>query len=69
VNCYTKPYFLAVKPPYYNRRTKRLSGWPLEKADYLNIPKAIIEKYDVLVGKYLSPTLNNSSKSQEMIEK
>jgi len=64
VNCHTKPYFLAVKPPYYNRGTKRLSGWPLEKADYLNIPKSIIEKYDVLVEKYLSPTLNNSSKSR-----
>ena len=62
VNCNTKPYFLVTKPPYYNRKTGRLSGWSLEKADYLNISKGIIEKYDALVKKYLTPTLNSSKK-------
>lgn len=59
VNCYSKPYFLAVKPPYCNRRTKKLSGWPIEKANYFNISKEAIEKYNILVEKYLSPTLTN----------
>ncbi len=59
VNCHAEPYFLVVKPPYYNRKTKKLSGWPLEKADYLNISKNLIAKYDVLVKKYFTPTLNN----------
>lgn len=59
VNCYSKPYFLVVKPPYCNRRTKKLSGWPIEKTDYFNISKKAVEKYDVLVEKYLKPTLND----------
>lgn len=62
VNCNTKPYFLVTKPPYYNRKTGRLSGWSLETADYLNISKGVIEKYDALVKKYLKPTLNSSKK-------
>jgi len=57
VNCYTKPYFLITKPPYYNRKTKKLAGWPLEGADYLYLSKNIIEKYDALIKKYLTPTL------------
>jgi len=57
VNCQTKPYFLITKPPYYNRRTKKLAGWPLDRADYLGISKKIIEKYDALIEKYLTRTL------------
>ena len=59
INCHTRPYFLTIEPPYYNRRTKKLSGWPLEKADYLNISEEILKKYEFLVEKYLTPTLNN----------
>ncbi len=58
VNCYEKPYFLIIKPPYYDKN-KKLKGWPLEKADYLDISKAIIERYTDLVEKYLTPTLND----------
>lgn len=58
VNCYTKPYFLITKPPYCDKN-KKLKGWPLEKVDYLNISKDLISKYDTLVEKYLTPTLNN----------
>lgn len=57
-NCYQKPYFLVSKPPYCDKN-KKLKGWPLEKADYLRISKNILEKYNVLVEKYLTPTLNN----------
>lgn len=59
VNCYKKPYFLITKLPYRNKK-KELSGWPLEKANYLNISKNIITKYEVLVEKYLTPTLDSS---------
>lgn len=59
VNCYEKPYFLTTKPPYCDKN-KKLKGWSLEKADYLNISKAIIEKYNTLIEKYLTPTLNDS---------
>ncbi len=59
VNCYTKPYFLITKPPYCDK-DKRLKGWPLEKANYLNIPADIIEEYNALVEKYLKPTLNSN---------
>ncbi len=65
VNCYQEPYFLITKPPYHDKN-KRLKGWPLEKADYLNISKDILKKYDALVEKYLKPTLNNSIKSQKL---
>ncbi len=57
VNCYKKPYFLITKPPYCDK-TGKLKGWPLEKADYLNISVGTIEKYNTLVEKYLAPTLN-----------
>ena len=59
VTCYTKPYFLATNPPYYNRKTKKVSGWPLERAPAFDVSRSIIEKYDALVKKYLSPTLNS----------
>ncbi len=62
VNCYTKPYFLATKPPYYNRQTKKLSGWPLERIDAFDVSRSILEKYDVLVKKYLTPTLDQSKR-------
>lgn len=62
VNCHTKPYFLITKPPYYNRKTKKLAGWPLERTDYLGISKKIIEKYDALIEKYLTSTLTLSKK-------
>ncbi len=58
-NCHQKPYFLVSKPPYCDKN-KKLKGWPLEKADYLHISKNIMEKYDALVEKYLTPTLNSS---------
>ncbi len=59
VSCYKKPYFLIIKPPYCDRN-KKLKGWPLEKADYLNISKEMVERYNILVEKYLTPTLDNS---------
>jgi hypothetical protein len=61
VNCYEKPYFLITKPPYCDKN-KKLAGWPLEDADYLGITKDIIEKYDILVKKYLSPTLTKQKR-------
>jgi len=60
VNCYKKPYFLFIKPPYYNKKTKNFSGFPLEKFDDFNINSKMIEKYNFLVEKYLTPTLNNN---------
>lgn len=63
VNCYEKPYFLITKPPYRDKN-KRLKGWPLEKADYLNMSKAKIERYSILVEKYLKQTLNNSKNTK-----
>ena len=67
VNCYEKPYFLIIKPPYCDKN-KTLKGWPLEKADYLNISKDILLKYEALVEKYLTPTLNNPSKKSAIIQ-
>ena len=64
VNCYQEPYFLITKSPYHDKN-KALKGWPLEKADYLNISKDILKKYEDLVEKYLTPTLNNPIKSQQ----
>lgn len=61
INCSKKPYFLITKSPYCDKN-KSLKGWPLEKADYLGIPKKIIEKYNALVEKYLTPTLISEKK-------
>ena len=62
VNCYSKPYFLLTKPPYYNRSLKKLSGIPLERAYYLDMTPSLVGKYDALVKKYLAPTLDQTKK-------
>ena len=56
VNCYKKPYFLITKPPYCDKDGK-LKGWPIEKADYLNISASLLGKYNLLVEKYFTPML------------
>lgn len=56
VNCYEKPYFLITAPPYQNKRGQ-LSGWPLEKSRDFNVTANLLKKYDILVEKYLTPTL------------
>jgi len=61
VNCYQWPYFLITKPPYHDKN-KNLGAWPLETAKFLNISKQNLKKYDLLVKKYLTPTLNSSAK-------
>ena len=66
VNCYHKPYFLITKPPYKDKEGK-LKGWPLEGVDYLGVSRSLLEKYDLLVGKYLTPTLT-SRKAQKTNE-
>ncbi|MEW5805175.1 MAG: hypothetical protein AB1721_00365 [Patescibacteria group bacterium] len=60
VNCYEKPYFLIIKAPYYDKN-KKLKGLPLEETNYFNISKSVIKNYNVLVEKYLTPTLNKNS--------
>lgn len=59
VNCHEKPYFLTTESPYRDKNNK-LTGKPLEEADYLGVSKDLLEKYCALIEKYFTPTLKKT---------
>jgi len=64
VNRTEKPYFQVVNPPYFDK-DGLLLGKPLIEENSWKIDKAVYDKFETLVEKYLTPTLisqdNNSS--------
>ena len=56
VNCSEKPYFRVSKDPFVNN-----VGWlvtePIENLKFLGITQELLDKFDTLVEKYLTPTL------------
>jgi hypothetical protein len=64
VNRTEKPYFRVVTPPYFDK-DGLLLGKPLIEENLWKIDKAVYDKFEILVEKYLTPTLipqdNNSS--------
>ncbi|MDO8664408.1 MAG: hypothetical protein Q7K44_02560 [Candidatus Liptonbacteria bacterium] len=52
VNCHEKPYFRICYPPF-----KEISG-SLAQVSAFNISQELLDKFDVLVEKYLKPTLH-----------
>lgn len=57
VNCSQKPYFRTSEPPYFDENRKLLAI-PLEEDRNLKVEKNILEEFEKLVEKYLTPTLH-----------
>lgn len=56
VNCSEKPYFRVSHAPFVNRAGKIVSV-PLESFEAFSISDSLIKKFELLVAKYLTPTL------------
>jgi len=57
VNCSEKPYFRVSKDPFVNS-SNRLVAEPVQNLKFFGITPELLGKFDVLVEKYLTPTLN-----------
>ena len=57
VNCSEKPYFRVSKTPYINS-SGQLVTEPAQNLKFLGITSGLLDKFDALVEKYLTPTLN-----------
>ena len=53
VSCYEKPYFRFCKHPFDKRE-------PVQKLEFFCITQELLDKFDVLVEKYLAPTLHKN---------
>ena len=56
VNCWEQPYFRIAKPPYFDSK-KQLQLKPLSSTVEWDIKLDVYEEYEMLVHKYLTPTL------------
>ena len=56
VNCSEKPYFRVSKNPFVGSSGKLVTE-PVENLKNFNVTSELLGKFDVLVEKYLSPTL------------
>lgn len=59
VNCSEKPYFRVSKNPFMNS-SNQLVTESIQNLEFLGITQELLDKFDVLVKKYFSPTLNKS---------
>jgi hypothetical protein len=57
VNCSEKPYFRVSKDPFINNSNQLITE-PAQSLKFLDITQDILDKFDALVEKYLTPTLN-----------
>ena len=57
VNCSEKPYFRVSKYPFAND-SGQLIVEPVRNLGFFNITQELLDKFDALVEKYLTPTLN-----------
>jgi len=62
VNCSEKPYFRTSKDPFVNN-VGQLATEPVENLKFFGITQELLDKFDALVEKYLSPTLDNPPKN------
>ncbi len=56
VNCYEKPYFRVCRFPFINKRNTVVTE-PLHTFKAFGISEELLDKFDALVEKYLTPTL------------
>jgi hypothetical protein len=56
VNCLEKPYFRVSHAPFVNKRGQLITS-PLESFENFAIPHALVSRFEILVAKYLTPTL------------
>ena len=57
VNCSEKPYFRVSKFPFAND-SGQLIVEPVRNLKFFNITQELLDKFDALVEKYLTPTLH-----------
>lgn len=57
VNCYEKPYFRVSKDPFINH-SNQLVTESVQNFKFFGITQELLDKFDALVDKYLTPTLN-----------
>ena len=57
VNCSEKPYFRVSKFPFLDAN-QRLATEPVQNLEFFGIGRELLDKFDALVEKYLTPTLN-----------
>lgn len=55
INCWEQPYFRIANPPYI--KNKKLVLSPLVEENKWEIDKKIYNEFEILVHKYLTPTL------------
>lgn len=60
VNCWEQPYFRIANPPYI--KDKKLVSCPLIEEKSWGIDTKIYDEFEILVHKYLAPTLIPSKK-------
>lgn len=63
VNCSEKPYFRASKDPFMDNSGQLITE-SVQNFKNFGITQELLDKFDVLVEKYLTPTLNNYSEKQ-----
>lgn len=56
INCSEKPYFRVSKTPYINSSSKIITE-PVSNLKNFGITQELLNKFDALVEKYLTPTL------------
>ncbi|MBU4477242.1 hypothetical protein KJ639_02235 [Patescibacteria group bacterium] len=59
VNCSEKPYFRVSKTPYVNS-SGQLIAESVQNLKFFGITQELLDKFDALVEKYLTPTLNKT---------
>lgn len=64
VNCYEKPYFRLCCYPFTGEGKKIISK-PLASLEAFSISEELLDKFDALVEKYLTPTLITPRRSKE----
>ena len=68
VNCFEKPYFRVSKYPFANESNKLITE-PVQSLKSLGITQELLDKFDVLVEKYLTATLISSGGKPENLKK
>ncbi len=68
INCSQKPYFRVSKYPFVNK-SNQLIAELVRNLEFFNITQELLNKFDVLVEKYLKSTLNNPKNKNQLVNK
>ncbi len=62
LNCSEKPYFRVSKTPYVNSSSQLVTE-PIQSLKFFGVTQELLDKFDVLVEKYLTPTLHKQNQT------